>query len=374
MTVSVNFEFCRTCSTFKFPFKTLCCRRAFPSLSGGGNRFQIPSKPKKAKAKGKACFFIQPKETWTHEFCLLSKTSQNIAPSMDDLSELREAGLGKRKITFPSKTGDFNVLSETLEKEYEKLKSQDGAFELLRAESGGTSRPLRLLSMPSDGYNIPYLKSVVSNNTLIYIRPIKANISRDKVPQVVTATSPLTECPRCEHLFPIFALREHVSICQATEIHDEAVDGDIDEDDDTDIKLLEKPVFDTVSKSAEPTCASTSTSTGVAFIDQGIASLSRIFPDKDLDSIRQALVQHGSIELAADALSRKFEDTTAMEKKDKFEVREMLKKLKTKVKSPLSAETLRVDEEDIAVDFVRFYKSDSFDPKIPIFVKFKGQP
>ena len=82
------------------------------------------------------------------------------------------------------------------------------------------------------------------------------------------------------------------------------------------------------------------------FDDQGIASLSRIFPDKDLDSIRQALVQHGSIELAADALSRKFEDTTAIEKKDKLEVHEMLKKLKTKMKSPLSAETLKVDEED----------------------------
>ena len=49
-------------------------------------------------------------------------------------------------------------MKHVLESEYEKLKSQDGASELMRAESGGTSRPLKLILMPSDGYSMVVLK------------------------------------------------------------------------------------------------------------------------------------------------------------------------------------------------------------------------
>ena len=37
------------------------------------------------------------------------------------------------------------------ERLYEKFKSQDGACELMRAESGGASRPLKVILTPSDG-------------------------------------------------------------------------------------------------------------------------------------------------------------------------------------------------------------------------------
>ena len=150
--------------------------------------------------------------------CLLASPNQDISPSMDELGELREVGLERHKIVFPSKSGDFNPLRETLEKEFTKLKTQDGAFELLRAESGGISRPLKLLSIPSNGYSIPYLKNLAGASTVIYIRPMKSSISREKLLQVVTALLPFTECPKSENFVPIFSLTQHVSVCPATEI------------------------------------------------------------------------------------------------------------------------------------------------------------
>lgn len=218
--------------------------------------------------------------------------------------------MGCLKIVFPSKSGDFNHLHEMLEKEFTKLKTQNGAFELLRAESGGISRPLKLLSMPSNGYSMLYLKNLVGVSTVIYICPMKSSISREKLPQVVTASSPFTECPKCENLIPIFSLRPHVSICLATEI---------EVDDDTD-KDVEVPVFDTKSISSveksdqqedvksKNECSAAkqcqaSTSKGTSVIDNGVVTLLKIFPDHDTETVRRASVPHERIDLAADALS-----------------------------------------------------------------------
>ena len=140
---------------------------------------------------------IQPKETWTHDFCLLSSSDQDKTPSQELLMTLKEADLGRKKVVFPDKNGSFEHLRTILENEYGKLKSQDGAFELMRAESGGTSRPLKLLLMPSNGYTVPYVKDLVGPNTLIYIRPMKTCLSLDKTPMPVTSHSPQTECPKC---------------------------------------------------------------------------------------------------------------------------------------------------------------------------------
>ena len=56
--------------------------------------------------------------------------------------------LEKRRITFSNKQGDFNHLKTTLEKEYPKLSSQKGAFELLQANRGGATRPLIPIQSP----------------------------------------------------------------------------------------------------------------------------------------------------------------------------------------------------------------------------------
>jgi len=58
-----------------------------------------------------------------------------------------------------------------LEKEYPKLTSHQGAFELLRADRGGPSRPLVPMKQ-NGGYSIPYVKDVSSSTAAIYIRPM----------------------------------------------------------------------------------------------------------------------------------------------------------------------------------------------------------
>ncbi|RMX59857.1 hypothetical protein pdam_00023024 [Pocillopora damicornis] len=44
------------------------------------------------------------------------------------------------------------------------------------------------------------------------------------------------------------------------------------------------------------------------------------------------------------------------------------------MKSSVSAERLTADEKDVAIDLLQYYKSKEFDPKIPISVRFRGQP
>ena len=76
-------------------------------------------------------------------FFVLSDPEQNKTPSQESLAALKEAGLGRRRVVFPNKNGNFEHFKAVLESEYEKFKSQDSVFEIMRAESGGTSRPLK---------------------------------------------------------------------------------------------------------------------------------------------------------------------------------------------------------------------------------------
>ena len=355
-------------------------RRAFPSLSGGGNRVPIPTKKGKSKSKGKAVFMIQPKESWTHDFCLLSNTEQDKTPSQESLVALKEAELGRKRVVFPNKSGNFEHMKQVLESEYEKLKSQDGAFELMRAESGGTSRPLKLILMPSDGYSIPYVRDLVGSNTLLYIRPMKSCLSLDKPPQPVTNQSPQTTCPKCSLSIPIMQLRKHSFTCSGIEVQDS---------DSNDEKELERFPFDRVlpvqqnrdeskpSASGSEVEPEAGCSTGSSFVDAGIASLTTLFPNKSIEDVREALLRYEDVDLAACALMSRATtdaDPTSEEEKAGNNVCDTLENLRAKMKSSVSAERLKVDEDDVAIDLLQYYKSKEFDPKIPISVRFRGQP
>lgn len=136
-------------------------------------------------------------KSWTHDFCLLADTKQAVTSGLNQLSPLNEAGLGKKKIVFPDKGSKFSKLKSVLKTEYPKLSSQDGAFELARAEGGGYSRPLCVIPIPPEGYSIPYLKEMVAPTTTIYIRPMKDYLSTDKTSIPITESSPVTECAIC---------------------------------------------------------------------------------------------------------------------------------------------------------------------------------
>ena len=104
-----------------------------------------------------------------------------------------------------------------------------------------------------------------------------------------------------------------------------------------------------------------------------MASLSAIFPNENVDSLRDSLMTYQDVGLAANALSENVEEATREEKKDEG-VGDILRWLKTRMKSYTSAEKLKVDEEDLAMDFLHYYKCKEFDPKIPIKVQFRKQP
>ena len=71
-------------------------------------------------------------------FLLPFKHRAHKTPSQESLVALRGRAIGRKRVAFPNKSGNFEHMRHVLEGEklYEKLKSQDGAFELMQAESG----------------------------------------------------------------------------------------------------------------------------------------------------------------------------------------------------------------------------------------------
>ena len=153
-------------------------RRAFPSLSCGGSR---PSVPLKRKPKVQSYVFIKPKEIWTHDFCLLADPKESKTPSLARMGALKEAGLEKGRVKFEDKNSSHGKVRQVLETVFPKIKSQSGAFEMLRAERGGISCNLTTIDMSSQGYNLQHLKESVGSSTIIYIRPMQSSLSLTKV-------------------------------------------------------------------------------------------------------------------------------------------------------------------------------------------------
>ena len=56
------------------------------------------------------------------------------------------------------------------------------------------------------------------------------------------------------------------------------------------------------------------------------------------------------------------------------EVAKILKRLKKQTLNEGSAEKLKVDEDDLAVDFFQYYQSDTFNARVPIKVQIRHQP
>ena len=100
-------------------------------------------------------------------------------PTTVELVELANTGFGTEKIMFSSKNGNHDMLYQVLLETYPKLKSQNGAFELLKPESGGIKRPLILLPPQREGYPISYLKKIFGPNSTIYIRPVQSDLPHD---------------------------------------------------------------------------------------------------------------------------------------------------------------------------------------------------
>lgn len=111
-----------------------------------------------------------------------------------------------------------------------------------------------------------------------------------------------------------------------------------------------------------------STSSGVSPMDDNISSLSELFPDAKLPDIRVALIQRGSLELAAEQLIEK------AGKQADMDATGILRNLKLQMKRYGLAEKIKVDREDLLLDLLYYYKDSDFNPEFHIKIQFRKEP
>ena len=89
------------------------------------------------------------------------------------------------------------------------MKTQRGAFELLKADRGN-NRPLLSIPLTSTGYLIKDLKDAVSGSAVIYECPIQSNL--DITPNVAIrgGETVYSECVGCQKMIPILEMKEHM--------------------------------------------------------------------------------------------------------------------------------------------------------------------
>eukprot|EP00794_Sanderia_malayensis_P002716 gene2716-3141_t len=134
---------------------------------------------------------------------------------------------------------------------------------MLRAEKGGVSQKLSVLPLSVKKFKIPYLKEIVSNNTLIYVRPMQSALPMSNV-VVKTDEGITSKCQRCSDVIPLSSLREHMNKCQDIQDHSVIESAGIDQtkDNPDDAEYLFGSAIDTdyQPKLPEFSVASTSTS------------------------------------------------------------------------------------------------------------------
>ena len=123
--------------------------------------------------------------------------------------------MGKKRIVFRDKQGSFAHIKETLVREFPKLKTQNSAFEFMRADRGGACRPLLPIPMQTVGYTVPFLRDAVGSG-IIYVRPIQCELSLDQDITPSTSSSEdavMTQCINCNKSMPLHSLRDHMPLC-----------------------------------------------------------------------------------------------------------------------------------------------------------------
>ena len=324
--------------------------RSFPSLGGGGKRMPMTN-PNRVSKRPKVVF--QPRKSWTHDFCLLADQSSGVTPPIHQLSNLKDAGLGRKRIVFPDKKASFVKVKSVLETEFPKLKSQDGAFEFLRAEGGGNARQLCLIPIPPEGYNIPYLKDMFGPSTLVYIRPMKTSIFIEKLHDANTVhASPTTECTKCKERVIIADLRHHNLQCKPN-----SLDNTESEQDDDFLINDVAPLIDDVE------CPSIVVNDeGPPRVDHGegpsrhnwSSQLKSLFPDSEIKDLEEAALQSISVDEAAEFMLEKLRTTQDENASIEDIIQSFIKKNSLGYSS--EDEHLAIDRESLWMDVMKFYK------------------
>lgn len=234
------------------------------------------SRPQKKACTVQAVIPIVVKDTWTHDFLLLQSPLSGKTPSVSELTSLSLAGLGRKKVVFNNKHGDFGHLRSTLEKEFPKLES----------------RPLIPIPVQRDGYSIPFLKDMISSNAVIYIRPMQSDLDMKPSQHPTQASQINIQCVNCRAEVPIQTMKEHTEVCQggSSKTRDES------EGDDVQLTYASSGVHEQALVDAVPRNDTVASESG------WIERLCGLFPDTPVKKVRNTVHQSVSLEEAADPL------------------------------------------------------------------------
>ena len=200
-----------------------------------------------------------------------------------------------------------------LETVYPKLKSQHGAFELLRADRGGINSSLALINMSPHGYTIPFLKEQVSATTVIYIRPIQSDLPLTKV---VTKTddSIKSSCKNCSREVPLATIRSHMEECMKGEStfsrRERSICEELSSDDDVDEEVLITAAEESEAKFSEAN-ASEKISTANNLLKESSQlrkELGTLFPHHSSAQLDFAVIGCSSLEEAANNILEENKD------------------------------------------------------------------
>ena len=112
----------------------------------------------------------------------------NEVPSNGYKTQLSNASLGEKKITFEKKSS-CNYFHEKLLESYPKLK-EGGGYELMRTKFRSTSKLEILQPKGNAGHNVLDLKEMVAS-ARIYVRPLQNDLSLEQIEHASLVSSPL---------------------------------------------------------------------------------------------------------------------------------------------------------------------------------------
>eukprot|EP00112_Aurelia_sp_Birch-Aquarium-sp1_P011558 Seg2427.11 transcript_id=Seg2427.11/GoldUCD/mRNA.D3Y31 product="hypothetical protein" protein_id=Seg2427.11/GoldUCD/D3Y31 len=133
-----------------------------------------------------------------------------------------------------------------------------------------------------------------------------------------------------------------------------------------------EPLSGTSMNASGSTCVGES-----SFIQDGLQSLSTIFPNTRTELIQASLIAHQDVEAAANYLSEpgcSVGHDGSPASRDDEDASMILQRLKRTMKPYIFAEKVKLDKEDLLMDLFSIYKSPDFDPCLQIKMQIRGEP
>ena len=141
--------------------------RLFGYRPPAGNPRSRPNNGRRPPRTNRANLPYNRGQTWTRTFVCLASSSSSQLPT------LALNNLGEKKIEFP-RNGNGTQVHQCIVEQFPQLDHR--GYSILRTTSkSGRSRDLMQIPMPSAGFSVDYLKSVLGQ-AKAYLRPLQGNI------------------------------------------------------------------------------------------------------------------------------------------------------------------------------------------------------